>query len=173
MTNDWDSLHPIAAQILRESPGQDANERGQLLRIFREVAGDVAAEAALQVLERMDEATGVQAGMACANHVRESGAPAQLERLQAARARLPSFPGWRDWRADVDGAIAALESLARGNCACASVRLTNTGPGGPLFEELGSDPEKPGASRVRCRRCQLVWSVEVDDSYHYPIYRWF
>jgi len=166
-------LLPLTVRLLAELPALKADPQMALLRELQVLPPDEAAEVALQVLENMDEATGVLAGMVCAEEVRQHGKAGQLARLQAARQRVPTFSGLRDWRGDVDGAIAALEALAKKRCRCASVRANNTAPVPPMFVELSSNSANyVEVMQVRCALCGREYTVERDDSYHYPIFTW-
>lgn len=166
-------LLPLTVRLLAELPELKADPQMALLRELQTLPSDEAAEVALQVLEHMDESTGVLAGMACAERVRQSGKAGQLARLQAARQRVPTFPGLRDWRRDVDGAIAALQALAKKGCRCASVGANNTAPALPMFQVLASNSANyVEVMQVRCELCGREYTVERDDSYHYPIFTW-
>lgn len=167
------NLLPLAARLLAELPGLKADDQAGLLALMNAEPSAHASEVALEVLEHMDAATGVLAGMACAEVLRRHGTAAQLPRLQAVRSKVPGFTGLRDWRADIDGAVAALQAVAQQRCRCASVYANNTAPWGDGFEVL-QRTEEPYLSvlQVRCSACGRHFEVTVDDSYHYPIFTW-
>lgn len=165
-------LHPMTARLLAELPGLRADPQMDLLRLLKDLPPAEAAEAALQILEHMDESTGVLAGMTCANLVADHGNAGQLPRLEAARQRLPSFPGLRDWRRDVSDAVDALEALAKKRCRCMGVS-GSTAPSEKLFETLRSTAQDYMiVMDLRCKLCGRLYRVERDDSYHYPTFTW-
>lgn len=166
-------LHPLTARLLAELPGLRADPQMAMLGELKALPPDDAAEVALQILEHMDESTGVLAGMTCANLVAEHGKAGQLPRLEAARKRVPPFPGLRDWRRDVADAVEALQALAKKRCRCSAARTSNTAPSEKLFETLSSKAENYAqVLQVRCRQCGRTYQVERDDSYHYPTFSW-
>ena len=132
-----------------------------------------AAALALALLAGLQEAHGPLVGMACAQLLLDHGTAAQVARVQAVRTTLPAMPGLRDWRVDVDTALAAMRARAGGVCACASVHVGNTAPTADRFEVLARR-DQPYVSEldVACRVCGKRFTVEVDDSYHYPTFRW-
>ena len=163
----------LATALLARLPDLEPTEQRARLQVLDDVEDAVATEAALGLLEAMDDATGVLAGMAAARVLRWRGTADQAERLSAAVDRLPSFRGLRDWRTDARAALAALDALARGGCRCASVHATNTAPGGPLFTvEDTRRGDYRSESDVRCTACGAGWRVTRDDSYHYPVFGW-
>ena len=166
-------LLPMASRLLAQLPGLRADPQMALLGELKALPPDDAAEAALQILEHMDESTGVLAGMTCANLVAEHGKEGHLPRLEAARQRVPPFPGLRDWRRDVGDAVEALQALAKKRCRCSAARTSNTAPSEKLFETLSSKAEDyVDVMEVRCRHCGCTYQVERDDSYHYPTFSW-
>jgi hypothetical protein len=166
-------MHPLTTSLLAELPGLSADQRHQRLQAIGRLPGDEAATVALEILENMDEGTGVLAAMACADTLQRLGRPDQLERLRAVRATVPSFGGLRDWRADIDGALAAVEAVAQQGCRCKAVHANNTAPWGPEFEQLERvEEEYVSVVTVRCVSCGQTYRVTVDDSYHYPMFSW-
>ena len=60
-------LLPMASRLLAQLPGLRADPQMALLGELKALPPDDAAEVALQILEHMDESTGVLAGMTCAS----------------------------------------------------------------------------------------------------------
>ena len=151
----------------------DANGRAAEMRRVAALPPHDAAEFALALLSGLQEAHGPLVGMACAQLLLDHGTAAQVAPLQALRPTLPGMSGLRDWRVDVDTALAAMSARAAGGCACASVHVGNNAPSDDRFEVLARR-EQPYVSEldVACRVCGKRFTVEVDDSYHYPIFRW-
>lgn len=165
-------LHPLTTRLLAELPGLRADPQMALLRQIAALPPVEVAEVALQMLEHMDETTGVLAGMTCANLVAEHGHAGQLPRLMAARQRVPAFPGLRDWRRDVSDAVDALEALAKKRCRCTGVS-GSAPPSEKLFETLSSAVQDYMiVLELRCKLCGRHYQVERDDSYHYPTFTW-
>lgn len=136
---------------------------------------DTLAEAALLALETMGPNDPTSLGMSACEALVLFGGSEHLDRLRAARPRLPARKGLRDWRVDADRALQVMRARAAGQCTCAA----EAARGAPVHgEQWRVESEQVDASRycvtmvVRCTRCESTWSVERDDGYHYPTFRW-
>lgn len=132
----------------------------------------VLAEAALLLLETLDDADG-SLDMWAAGVLLDHGEGRHLDRLRAVRPHLRPRVALRDWRREVDRVIAALSARGGGACDCAA----EAAHGAPVYGERWEvESEVPGdhqtTLQVRCRLCGRGWRVVSDDSYHYPTFDW-
>jgi hypothetical protein len=140
-----------------------------------QVPAAALAEAALLALEQMADGDPTSLGMSACEALRQCGGASQLDRLKAARPRLPARSGLRDWRVDADQAIRVIEARVEGACTCAAEAASRAGCYGAQWqiEDERSDPAQYCVHMtVSCRSCGARWSVRREDSYHYPIFAW-
>ena len=134
----------------------------------------VLADTALLLLETLGEAD-AWLDMSAAGILVELGEPRHLDRLRAARPRLRPRVAMRDWRFEVDRAIAVITARASG-CDCTAEAAHGAPPHDDrrwqIEEQLPDKEPYQTTSIVRCRRCGKRWRVIEDDSYHYPTFRW-
>lgn len=165
--------HPTALFLLRALREKAIDERLALLKKLNELPVPERVEVALQLLEAMSETHGHVTGSRAAHVLSEHGGGPNLDRLRATRARLPAIAGLRDWRWDVDQAIAAIENRAAGRCECHAAQALGQGPDDRVFRQVSSSVANFGATiTLACRTCARECIVERDDSYHYPTFTW-
>lgn len=165
--------HPTALFLLRALRDKAIDERLALLKKLNELPVPERVEVALQLLEAMSETHGHVTGSRAAHVLSEHGGGLELDRIRAARARLPAIAGLRDWRWDVDQAIAAIENRAAERCECHAAQALGQGPDERVFRQVSSAVADFGATiTLACRTCARECIVERDDSYHYPTFTW-
>ena len=165
--------HPTALFLLRALREKAIDERLALLKKLNELPVPERVEVAVQLLEAMSETHGHVTGSRAAHVLSEHGGGPNLDRLRATRARLPAIAGLRDWRWDVDQAIAAIENRAAGRCECHAAQALGQGPDDRVFRQVSSSVANFGATiTLACRTCARECIVERDDSYHYPTFTW-
>ena len=100
-----------------------------------------------------------------------NGEPGMLLRLRAVRGRLPTFPGLRDWRADVDRAIAVIDTRQTDRCRCDAE--SEGAPDREVFA-LAVIAREPCLITMRavCRTCAREFVVVEEEGYHFPLFRW-
>lgn len=133
----------------------------------------VLADTALLLLETLGEAD-AWLDMSAAGILVELGEPRHLPRLRVVRPRLRPRVAMRDWRFEVDRAIAVITARASG-CDCTAHAAHGAPTHDPRWqteEQLPHEEPYQTTSIVRCRRCGKRWRVIEDDSYHYPTFRW-
>ncbi len=165
------AVHPLARRLLEAIPGAPLAQQIDLAKLMHSEAPAVAAEVALQLLERLDGRASVSVMMMCAEMLRVHGDPGMLLRLRAVRGRLPTFPGLRDWRADVDRAIAVIDTRQTDRCRCDAE--SEGVPDREVFA-LAVIAREPCLITMRavCRTCAREFVVVEEEGYHFPLFRW-
>lgn len=168
-----DTVHPLARRLLEAIPGAPLGQQISLAKLMDAEAPAVAAEVGLQLLERLDGRASVSVLMMCAETLRVHGEPGMLLRLRAVRGRLPTFSGVRDWRADVDRAIAEIGTRQSDGCRCVAVRAGEGAPDGEVFV-VAVVAREPCLITMRalCRTCAREFVVVEEEGYHFPMFRW-
>ena len=165
--------HPKTLFLLRALREKTIDERLALLKTLDKLPVPERVEVAMQLLEAMSETHGHATGSHAARVLSEHGGGPDLDRLRATRPRLPAFEGLRDWRWNVDQAIAAIENRAAGRCECQAAQALGQGPDDRIFRQVSSSVADFGATiTLACRTCARECLVERDDSYHYPTFTW-
>lgn len=133
------------------------------------------ASAALLALETMGPDDPTSLGMSACEALRRHGGADHIEPLRALRRGLPGRPGLRDWRRDVDHALAVMTARVAGSCTCGAEAGQGAPPFGSQWHVEAESTDSSGylvLLTVRCTRCQSCWLVQRDDSYHYPTFTW-
>lgn len=139
-----------------------------------QLAPAVLADAALHLLETLTEKDG-WLDMAAAAILIEWGEARHLERLRAVRPKLRPRVALRDWRLEVSRAIDVIAARTQTACDCSA----HAGHGAPVYGPQWAVENTvvhadlyATVYTVRCTRCQRLWSVEEESSYHYPVFTW-
>jgi hypothetical protein len=171
--NSLEAADTLARRLLELIPGAPLGEQIALARLVEAELPAVAAEVALQLLERLDGRASASVFMMCAETLRVHGEARGLPRVRALRDRLPAFPGVRDWRADVDRAISVLETRQRGGCACVAMGAGGGAPDAAVFDvEVVAREPCLITMRASCRTCGRAFVVTEEEGYHCPTFRW-
>lgn len=167
------------AAALRAAHGDASQQRSTLVAQLRDDAiasgtTDRLADAALLLLATLRKSDG-SLDMVAAELLRRYGRPDQLDALRALRPKLRPRIALRDWRFEVDRAIATLEARSEGRCSC----TVDAAHGAPIVdrdhERLADHTDRERYAivwQVRCRSCRRRWEVVEQHGYHYPTFAW-
>ena len=113
--------------------------------------------------------------MVAADWLRRFGRPEHLDAVRALRPKLRPRTALRDWRLEVDRAIAMLQARAEGGCGCAVDAAHGAPPVSRDYERLSDTTDRERYAiiwQVRCRSCTRRWDVVEQHGYHYPTFAW-
>jgi hypothetical protein len=153
--------------------GFDVNALGPLRQ---ELCADLSEDthaAVMWALTETDDPTTIWWMAHVAQHV------GILEALPVLREKLPTLPrreGLRDYRDSIRDSIHHLESLADGQCACATATATPASPESRpemcVDRRVFHKKKYYSTLYVHCKRCGKRFEVTEDPSYHFPICHW-
>lgn len=168
------------AEQLRRLKAQSGDAAHRFLQEQRaavqagEIAGGVLADAALYLLETLTKQDD-WLDMAAAGILVDLGEARHLQRLRAVVPHLRPRVALRDWRLEVSRAIDVIAARAHSDCDCRA----QANHGAPVHGQQWAIEKSVANAElyvteytVRCVRCQRVWTVEEESSYHYPVFRW-
>ena len=175
------SLDPTAMlAALRAADPLPSRAQHELVRQWEtahaagQLEGATLADFALLLLQTLTDEDG-SLDMAAAGLLREHGEGRHLGPLRAVRPKLRPRKALRDWRLEVDRAMAMIEARVEGRCAC-GVHAMHGAPltfSGCEVEDESTDLVNYSICyRVRCLGCRRRWDITEQHGYNYPTFSW-
>lgn len=168
-------LHALRAEAPLPAKGQwDMVAAWKAAHAAGTLPAGLLADVALLLLQTLTEADG-SLDMVAAELLHHHGEARHIAPLRAVRPKLRPRMALRDWRLEVDRAIAMLEARAAGRCDC-SVHASHSAP--VMFSGCDVESEQTDTAnyliryQVRCTACGRRWQIEEQHGYHYPTFSW-